>query len=295
MTNDRDDLSNQLTFSQRQGYEPLPEPMKLEEISSDLRREIWNAIRERLIEKRSLGASYYFAQTEARVIERIIGKFLKIPESQVSTEYGKVMLRCEQVCLSLPFNKLLEFIEAFVNDRAVDNELAVRIRSLFETHGAAYRLDLSRQIHHFVPIASKEQGEATRQAVEIVEQGGIAPGAVTHLRQAVEHLNEGRYVDSIRESIHAVESVARVIDPEANRNLSAALKSLERAGLLRHPSLREAFAKLYGYTCDEEGVRHALLERDTADVDVDDALFMYGACASFAAYLVNNHQKAGGT
>ena len=38
MTNDQDDLRDHLTFSQRHGYEPLPEPMKLEEISDDLRR-----------------------------------------------------------------------------------------------------------------------------------------------------------------------------------------------------------------------------------------------------------------
>ena len=40
MTSERADLSDHLTFSQRHGYEPLPEPMKLEEISDDLRREM---------------------------------------------------------------------------------------------------------------------------------------------------------------------------------------------------------------------------------------------------------------
>ena len=28
------------------------------------------------------------------------------------------------------------------------------------------------------------------------------------------------------------------------------------------------------------------------DVDLDEAMFMFGACASFAAYLVNKHRKA---
>ena len=39
------------SFSRRYGYKPLPEPMRLEELSSDLRREIWNAVREVLLEK----------------------------------------------------------------------------------------------------------------------------------------------------------------------------------------------------------------------------------------------------
>ena len=295
MTNDHDDLPDHLSFSQRYGYEPLPEPMRLEEISDDLRREIWNATREFLIKKRSFGRNYYFSQNEARIIERIVGKFLRVTEDRVATDYEEIVSRFKWLCISASFNKLLEFLEAFANDRDVEDEFVERIRYLFEIHGAAYRLDSSRPIQHFVPVASKEQGEATRQAVATVQQSGVAPGAATHLRQAVEHLNAGRYADSIRESIHAVESVARVIDPEANKTLGPALKSLERAGLLHHPALREAFDRLYGYTNDEQGVRHALIERDAADVDVDDALFMYGACASFAAYLVNKHQGAEGT
>ena len=48
------------SFSQRYGYEPLPEPMRLEEISNDLRREIWNAVREVLVEKRGGPSGYYY-------------------------------------------------------------------------------------------------------------------------------------------------------------------------------------------------------------------------------------------
>ena len=295
MTNDHDDLPDHLTFSQRYGYEPLPEPMKLEEISSDLRRDIWNAIREFLLEKRSFSGNYYFRQNEARIIERIIGTFLGIAEDKVPTNYDKVMSDFERACFSLSFNKLLEFLEAFVNDREVGDGFAERITYLFEIHGAAYWLDSSRRTHRFVPGANKEQVEATRQAVETVEQSAVAPGAATHLRQAVVHLNAGRYADSIRESIHAVESVACKIDPGASNTLGPALDSLERAGLLNHRALKSAFDRLYGYTSDEEGIRHALIERDAADVDVDEAMFMYSACASFAAYLVNKHRKANGT
>ena len=45
MTNDRDYPPDHLTFSQRHGYEPIPEPMRLEHISDDLRRELWNTVR----------------------------------------------------------------------------------------------------------------------------------------------------------------------------------------------------------------------------------------------------------
>ncbi len=46
MGDNRYQSDDHLTFSQRHGYESLPEPMQLEELSDDLRREIWNATRE---------------------------------------------------------------------------------------------------------------------------------------------------------------------------------------------------------------------------------------------------------
>ena len=43
-----------LLFSQRHGYAELPAPMHLEEISDDLRREIWNVTREILMSMRGI-------------------------------------------------------------------------------------------------------------------------------------------------------------------------------------------------------------------------------------------------
>ena len=46
-----------------------------------------------------------------------------------------------------------------------------------------------------------------------------------------------------------------------------------------------------GYTSDEQGIRHALLEQGSANVGLEEALFMFGACASFAAYLTEKHRQ----
>ncbi len=136
----------------------------------------------------------------------------------------------------------------------------------------------------------KAQGEATREAIKTIRDGGMK-GAETHLRQAAAHINAQRFAESIKDSIHAVESVARQIDPESSQTLNPALNSLEKAGLIRHQALKEAFSKLFKYTNDEQGIRHALLDKNSPDVGLDEAMFMFGACASFAAYLVNKHHK----
>lgn len=118
-------------------------------------------------------------------------------------------------------------------------------------------------------------------------------GAIAHLRTASGRMRSGEYGDSVRESIHAVESIAKRIDPNAKKSLGPALNSMEKAGLLKHPALKEAFKKLYGYTSDEEGIRHALVDQPSANVGLDEALFMFGACASFAAYLATKSEKLG--
>ncbi len=66
--------------------------------------------------------------------------------------------------------------------------------------------------------------------------------------------------------------------------LPDALKLLEKENGL-HPALKEGFIRLYGYTSDEKGIRHALLESDNKDVGVDEALFMFSACAAFVSFL----------
>ena len=115
-------------------------------------------------------------------------------------------------------------------------------------------------------------------------------GSATHLRQAAEHINVEQFSDSIADSIHAVESVARMIDPRSKKTLGPALKSLERSGVLKNKELKIAFEKLYHYTNSEQGIRHALTDQIVADVGLAEAKFMFGACASFAAYLTSLHQ-----
>ncbi len=296
MTNNRDRFFDYLTFSQRYGYESLPEPMRLETISSDLRREVWNIVRELLLEKRTIGNNnpanpyFRFGEQDKRFIERVLGRLTRQPEDQVVTNYYYVEPYFRTLILEDEFNTVLDFVQIVINDRGISQVFTKRIKDSFEQHGSAYQLDTSRHPYQFFPRVSKEQGDATQQAIQTLRKSGM-DGAATHLRQAAEHTNTRQYADSIVDSVHAVESVARVIAPKASKTLGPALKSLEDAGVLKHAALKEAFQRLYGYTNDEQGLRHALLDRGTPEVGLDEAMFMFGACASFAAYLVSKHRQ----
>ena len=82
-----------------------------------------------------------------------------------------------------------------------------------------------------------------------------------------------------------------MLDPSAGV-LSDALAKLEQK-ISIHSAMKKGFNSLYGYTSDEKGIRHALLDDSTAKVDEADALFMFGACAAFVSYLINKARLNG--
>lgn len=110
------------------------------------------------------------------------------------------------------------------------------------------------------------------------------------MREAGVALTAGNYTSSIRESIHAVESVARFLEPAGD--LSKALGNLEKSASI-HGALKGGFVSIYGYTSNEQGVRHSLIDSPSANVDETDALFMIGACASFVSHLTGKARSAG--
>ena len=71
--------------------------------------------------------------------------------------------------------------------------------------------------------------------------------------------------------------------------LGEALKQMEKQKRI-HPALREAFSKLYGYTTDQGGIRHAegLFE---SNVTFEEAKFMLVICSTFINYIIAEQGK----
>lgn len=84
--------------------------------------------------------------------------------------------------------------------------------------------------------------------------------------------------------------MCRVVTGNSRGTLGDALKAIGRKVPL-HPALSGAFEKLYGYTSDADGIRHALL--DEPSLFQEDALFMLVSCSAFVSYLIAKCAKAG--
>ena len=72
--------------------------------------------------------------------------------------------------------------------------------------------------------------------------------------------------------------------------MGKALKLIEdTVGL--HPALKKGFSSIYGYTSDEGGIRHAMI--DDNPCEFDDAKYMLVSCSAFVNYLIMKASKAG--
>jgi len=110
----------------------------------------------------------------------------------------------------------------------------------------------------------------------------------THLKTAIELLSDKKnpdYRNSIKESISAVESLSKIITKNEKTTLGNALKEIEKTHAIPN-SLKVAFSALYGYTSDEGGIRHSLLENNVK-IDIEEARFMLVTCSAFVNYLLN--------
>lgn len=284
-----------LTFSQREGRAPLPEPMRLEHVSQDCRHLVWlafdNSIKQELRRQPDFGYYYYERNSSMyHIVSEYTIKVLHWPHDHIKHEPHEHQVLLREEIIEKNYDQVLTLVEFILRHNHCPQQLRKDLENAFKEVPLAYTVQTINCLPTIVPRSSEESGATTQQAIETIEQSGPA-GAKTHLHDAVEAINEQRYADAVRESIHAVESVARTIDPEAGKTLGPALKSLEKEGVLNHRALQDGFSKLYGYTSDENGIRHALLDEGAADVDLDEAVFMFGACASFAAYLVNRHKQ----
>ena len=278
-----------LSFSQAQGHEEVPGPLQLGELPKGARTRIWNLFFVHL-NKSMATAEFVDGSWISRGWDDILraahADFHNSPLDEWSSDFGPACKKLREYIETRPFNKVFDLIQFVLRHPQCPPGFIKDMKRTFAECRLAYTIDIARP-PTILPSVTPDEGDAVVDALGTLRQAGLN-GSAAHLRKASERINAGDWAASVRESIHAVESVARQLDSDAAKTLGPALSSLERRGVL-HPALKEAFSKLYGYTSDEQGVRHALLDRANAQVGQDEAVFMLGACASFASYLWRRH------
>jgi DNA-binding transcriptional ArsR family regulator len=175
------------------------------------------------------------------------------------------------------WNKVYDFIEFLVGHARLGAD-PKHINSILEREMSGYRF----RGRILVPISDPTELAAIEQAMEAPDK---FKGSRQHIISALKKLSQKPRPDlrnAITEAISAVESAARVVTGKPKATLGDALKVLEKGGHV-HPSLKEAWLKIYGYTSDEQGLRHAMIE--DPHIDLPTAKYMVVSCAAFVNLL----------
>lgn len=291
------------SFSQAQGYECLPSQLKLEELPDEARVRLWNLFHNSLNFTRfsvRIGSENMicFEVDPKSIWRRILldlhcNYFAHSIQNEASkrTNYGEesVARVFQPIFRRGKFNKVFDLLTAIMRSEECPKEYIDNVSKIFRSTRLAYFVLTDAPVA-ILPQATEQEGESIINAINDVDSLGMS-GAKEHLRGAGEATNHHQWAESVRHSISAVESVARQLDPNASKELGFALKTLRENHEL-HPALEQAFKNLYGYTSDEEGIRHALLEGSTPNVGSEEAIFMLGGCASFVTYLCSKHSHS---
>lgn len=195
-----------------------------------------------------------------------------------------MMERINGVIIKAEYNEVLDIIMYCVNwfESEINLHKGIlyrRMNGVFEKDYVGYRFIEG----NIVPITDKQEYKAIVEACQVPYAGCRA-----HLQKAVGFLADREnkdYKNCIKESISAVESICSIIVGDEKATLGEALKKLEDKGVSLHPSLKQGFAKLYGYTSDEGGIRHAegMFE---SNVTFEEAKYMLVSCSAFVNYLI---------
>lgn len=275
------------SFSQRKGLKPIPEVAQVGGMSDELRNSLWNALDVVFWSASGFryGRSGGTGEIEEFSRQLWFHHFKKPVDARPgygrTDRSGQILKEIRAHFFSCQWNEVYDFLEFVARLYSREKpQIPDYLNTILERELAGYR---------FVDGVILDITDAREVALLSEALADTKFGPVTaHLKRSLELLADRKqpdYRNSIKESISAVEAMARIVSESPKATLGDALKVLERKGQL-HPALKDGFSKLYGYTNDGDGIRHAML--DEPNLDQSDAKYFLLSCTSFINYLKAN-------
>lgn len=269
--------------------------MQRESMDDDLRNRLWSALKIVVWDKYSpRDAMGYMADDSRKLLDVVHSIWLHYFRQPVDTipDFGRDYPKSAYQILRDYFFEakwwevydFLEFIAKNV-EGGWSEDLIRGSNFLLEAENAAYRFVGSE----IVEITSEHEIAAVEDALDRASKS-----VRQHLARALELLSDRKqpdYRNSIKESISAVESMCQLMSGSPKGTLGECLKLLKVKAPV-HPALEAAFLKLYGYTSDAGGIRHALAEASEHPT-FSDAKFMLVACSGFTSFLLGKAAESG--
>ena len=281
-------------FSERKGHIKVSDAFQKDGINEALLNSLWNVLCVHLWDR----DGYLYPQDGRPIIEEF-GKglwihFFKKPVDtmpKIQFKYSRrwhgapILEEIRKFFFNAEWFLVYDFVEFACQFHSNDPILNLpnAINQVLEKELAGYRL-ISGEI---TDITDEQEIQMLEEALQ--EKDQKFSGVVKHLQRALELFSDREnpdYRNSIKESISAVESMMKVITGNPQASLEDGLHHLKGNGKLPvHKALHGGWTKLYGYTSNAGGVRHALIADQDPGPGIDEARYFLLSCTSFTNYL----------
>ncbi len=281
------------SFSDRIGV-TTPPLLQTNVISHELRVALWNVLVSVVLPFTPPGVEPDHVTWERRA--RRLFEGLAIPADEAG-DYSYTIQQIKDAFFHAPdgWYKPYNFVDYCLrkaNSVCPNSNYAVMfpeaLNTALEEHNSGYRV-LAGVL---APITSAAEMQSVQEAAAL--PGDRLRGVREHISAAVRLLSQRPHPDyrnSIKESISAVEALAKAITGKDKAMLPEALEALAKVSPM-HPALKQGYVKLYGYTSDAHGIRHALSDEDSS-AGFDEAKYMLVGCSAFVNYLASRAEAAG--
>jgi len=271
------------TFSQRHGYKPVREQLQREDMDRVLRVRIWDFIY-------SLTGQWSEEESlRVKPLARVWALHYEDPIDTIPEFASDILQRMRKTVFNGSFNEVYDLVEFFADEiNAQDGEQVYKgFNEVFERHMSAYRFVGSR-----IVIVD---GDTDIIAIEdaLGDTSGL-PGVHHHLNTALALLADRdtpHYANVIKEAISAVEGTVQLITGDKKSTLGSAVKTLKGHGVSIPSSLEKGWGALYGYTSNDQGIRHAASEKPS--LTQADAKYWLVTCSAFISLLLSQAVSAG--
>lgn len=272
-------------FSERKGIKHFSDIVQVDNLNMRTRNKLYGATEELLKKDKK----------ELELIEYIYTEIFSLTKNDIPIDgkefnifsgyYDKVKKELANEFRNLNYNEVFDFIEGIIMGIRLDNQRKAYIHDIngvFIEENVNYRIVGDK----ITDIVNKEEIKSIEKTLdssyEVVKK---------HYNKALEKLYKDKdYSNSIKESISSVEAMCQILTQNNKATLGDALKLLKDK---IHPAMKSAFEKLYGYTSDANGIRHAngLGEGNST---FEEAKYMLISCSAFVNYLKENFKEKNG-
>jgi uncharacterized FlaG/YvyC family protein len=265
-------------FSERYGFKEVKNIFQVNNINDELKNRLWNTIKSYYID--SLIAPYDELDGNSHIFaKRLYDNFFKTHKepSEYKTSFKDDF---KKRYFQLQWFEIYDLIEYLYNIKQYQN-FHTKINKVLEEEISGYRFidDL------IAPIISEVEIQSIEDTLRCEYHG-----ARQHISKSLELMSDREnpdYINSIKESISAVESVVNSISGKTNVALNRCLNHLPFE-IDKH--FKDGIIKIYSWTSSADGIRHGVTG-DKIKSSFAESKYMLVSCSAFINYLIDKQSK----